>query len=428
MAGALESEATFRQRALVIGLTEAACNQMVAKGYSSMARLAFASNYHPGSPDEKPFVDLVADILGAPPDGPTLSCFRRLYFEAFTLSAADLKARLEKTDDMPPRRLAAPERAHRYQLQCTKLQGLDLTGELEASDSLVDKCVQQHDDNRLAYIDWNACTKKSQEITGIRKESFVRPNASGALVLAPELSGPTADTSSELMLKAALTRRGLAYDQAMLISFSVHSSWIEDLFRARLAEPLEHYKQVGIQQLYNADKAIFVRMAEKCRAGIIPTPAGVWPLDAAMKEAMLEPRLVMLLSPLPAGAGPAKPALVIPGPTGALVPFNTGPMPPTPGSKRQIKLGKKRARSAAAAFVPPAPAPTGTPRPGKGSGKGIRMPAGLEGMVSRTADGKPICWGFNLGTCSAAGDSCGKGMHVCCAPGCGAKHPLAQHI
>ena len=240
--------------------------------------------------------------------------------------------------------------------------------------------------------------------------------------------GPSADTSTELLLKAALTRRGLAYDQAMLITFSVHSAWIEDLFRARLAEPLDHYKQVGIQQLYNADKAMFVRMAEKCRGGIVPTPAGLYPLDAAMKEAMLEPRLVMLLSPLPAGSSSSKPTLVIPGPPGALVPFNVGPMPPTPGSKRQIKLQKKRARSLVTtpAFVPPAP--QGAPRPGKGSGKGIRMPPGLEGMLSRTADGKPICWGYNLGTCSAQGDSCGKGMHVCCAPNCGAKHALPQHV
>ena len=43
------------------------------------------------------------------------------------------------------------------------------------------------------------------------------------------------------------------------------------------------------------------------------------------------------------------------------------------------------------------------------------MPRELMGGVSTLPDGRRICYGFNLGTCTAAepGGACNRGVHVC---------------
>ncbi len=51
------------------------------------------------------------------------------------MAASELKQRTESVQDAPVRKLAAPERAHRYNEQVAKLPGLSLTGELDVADS-----------------------------------------------------------------------------------------------------------------------------------------------------------------------------------------------------------------------------------------------------------------------------------------------------
>ena len=67
-------------------------------------------------------------------------------------------------------------------------------------------------------------------------------------------------------------------------------------------------------------------------------------------------------------------------------------------------------------------------RKAKGKGKGVPMPKALVGGVARTADGQPICFGFNLGECRAAkvGERCPKGFHICTKLGCGGEHPANE--
>ena len=63
---------------------------------------------------------------------------RRLFFERYTLAAADMRSRLDRKDCDEPRRLAQAERASRHASQVTRLNSLDLTGELEPSHALID--------------------------------------------------------------------------------------------------------------------------------------------------------------------------------------------------------------------------------------------------------------------------------------------------
>ena len=79
-----------------------------------------------------------------------LPLVRRLFFESYSMTAADMRQRTERRDDDPPRRLAAAERASRYDAQVARLSpALTLTGELEPSYALVDLVQDMFDNNGL---------------------------------------------------------------------------------------------------------------------------------------------------------------------------------------------------------------------------------------------------------------------------------------
>ena len=83
-----------------------------------------------------------------------------------------------------------------------------------------------------------------------------------------------------------------------------------------------------------------------------------------------------------------------------------------------------------------APYSSGSPSKSKGKGKSknkgseARFPAILleGGCRARTNKGDPICFGFNLGSCSlpVTNGPCEKGYRVCALPRCGKHHPYVQ--
>ena len=79
--------------------------------------------------------------------------------------------------------------------------------------------------------------------------------------------------------------------------------------------------------------------------------------------------------------------------------------------------------------------PYKTPSSSKGKGKSKgknksspKMPNVLVngGCRATTKAGDPICYGFNLGTCTnkVTSGRCDRGYHVCALPKCGKHHPF----
>ena len=111
---ALDSEAVFRGRLKAAGLSSDGVEIVVGAGWRNLGSFAFSSSYSPGAPDDGPFLrDVVQRVFGANATATQTAALRRVHFEAFTFSAADLKQRLEQTDQDPPRKLPAAERSSR---------------------------------------------------------------------------------------------------------------------------------------------------------------------------------------------------------------------------------------------------------------------------------------------------------------------------
>ena len=143
MASNLDSAAVFEARALEIGFSPSEIAAIKSKGWNAFGRFAFAVNYVPGhSVDEKPILGLAAAITGTDPDSvpeDRMPLVRRLFFESYSMTSADMRQRTERRDDDPPRRLANAERSTRYEAQVRRLSpALTLTGELEPSEALID--------------------------------------------------------------------------------------------------------------------------------------------------------------------------------------------------------------------------------------------------------------------------------------------------
>ena len=304
MAVSLDSKVVFKERALLIGMDPVVFTALEVAGIDTLAKLAFCSSYQPGANDDSALIAVLTDATGGPVGVAAKAVFRRLHFEASTMNLAEMKSKIERTDDSAPKRLPAPQRAAVYEKQGKKLHGMDLVGELECSNALIDEVFQQREDETLRYLPPERCTQRESEITGEKKKDAVITIKQDNLKVQEAKHDVPADVSTELRIKSALIRRALAYDQCGLVEFATMNKWMEYLYQQLMRPaPNEKFSPVGMEQALAADKALFIVAARATRAGIAPRPDGTLPLQVALKEARTDPQVTMLLMPLPKAAG-----------------------------------------------------------------------------------------------------------------------------
>ena len=199
---------------------------------------------------------------------------------------------------------------------------------------------------------------------------------------------------------------------AQLIRYEVHEKYLNWLFREMARRPLAGFHQVSVHQILEVDKEVSFRLAEQTRAGLDVNPDGTFVLDALLSNAMVDPRITMLVMQRQKPTGFAAPETRV------------SPYPQNQVGGFQQPRGK------------------GTSSKGKGKGQGKRMkgqgrpidsilPKGLreaQGEMATDYNGKRICFSYNLGGCNLPVNStgeCAKGLHVCARKNCGGNH--AQH-
>jgi hypothetical protein len=425
----IESQAFFDNRMMAIGLTPAEATAVRTCGWTTLADFAFSSSWTPGQADDAQFVArVIVPVLGQD-DHPAAAKLRRLMFEAYTLSVADMRTKVTRTAGDPPMRLSAPERAARMVKLQAKLVGLAIRDALEPSHSLVDAYCQMIEDDTLKYLPWDELTQRSQEVAGSKKDADVitqvwSPDASGVVRQHTQSSSDKADLTSDLKLKLALQRRGIAMEMAGLCTYSAHQVLVDVLLAEFMRPPLDGYTSVSLQQIQRADRQAFVKMAELTQAGLRLKPDGTLPVETAMTEVVTSTAFLFMLMQLPARAGASSsvPALQ--------------EMQSKQARKRKHEDNLAASHAAKAAKLAAAGAKgrgAAAAAAGKGAGKaakGSRMPAALIGCDSTKPDGARICFGYNLGTCTAAvapGSACPQGLHCCCVKGCYASHAKPAH-
>ena len=417
----LDSVAVFAKRLEELKLG-AYFNEFTALGWDSMGSFAFSCAFSPGQADDSSFINEVVVPLLTDPAHVLKPQLRRLFFEAYTLAALDVQRRASPTEDMEkPKKLPAPERLSRLRVLKARLKGLVIAEELEPSDALIDKFNAQKEDGNLRFVPWSELTRRDDEIKSVKKTKSFETDSSGRLKVGEEQVEAPADTATDLKLKTALQRRGIAMEVAQLLSFEVHDKYVNWLFRQLSRKPFTGFHQVSIQQIHELDTEVFLKLAEQTREGLDLNIDGTYCLDVLLLNAMADPQVTMLAMPRQKPVGQASSDLK--------------------RSFSEVQSGGATPRSSSARGQG-----SGKAAKGQGSGKGQGKMQGKAHRGKRSKDnpmvppafkdakgtmctvykGKRICFAYNLQGCNlpvGPTNECIKGAHICAREGCGGNHP-----
>lgn len=424
----VESTAAFGARCKALGITDVDVAALAANQLNSFGAFAFIVPCVGGAVDDVALKAALEAALGNEPNLLAMPRYRRLHFECHALVLSDTKSRVDRTDESLPRKLPMPERTQRHEAQVAKLVGISITDWNEPSHTLLDMVQQQLEDAMVRHIPVELCTCRMQELSGVKKELFSSTDKAGFIKVGERDAALHIECGQDFFnIRQALLRRSLAYDQSNIIQYSTMEAWHSYLFETMQREAPPGHNKVSLHQALSADRQIFARISESCRHGLAPGPRGELPADIAMKALQVDMRITTFILQLPgSGAGSSK------------VLGNNAPSEPKEGKRFSWKEHKAAIKTKAIAAPYQAPAGKGHKggakggKGAKGKGKGNRpsRPPGLEGTWT-THKGKAMCDAFNLGNCSeagavTAGQSCSKGLHVCCKPFCGESHAYHQ--
>ena len=177
---------------------------------------------------------LSGHVFGSSPTIGQKSMLRRLHFEASALVVQTYRdlANADTVEGLSQKRLPPPEKRARMDKQKQRLTGLELSGELEPSHQLIDLCNSQYESGILTWIPPSKCSKRGVEVVAGQKDhpSLLKVEQGVVKVSAGQVNIDCA-VSDSLRVQWALTRRGLAYDQCLLLAMSCvrdgcKNSWI----------------------------------------------------------------------------------------------------------------------------------------------------------------------------------------------------------
>ena len=399
----LESQPVFEARLRSIGLVNNLITRLLDNGITSMGSLAFICPATPGQGDDAALFTVLEPLMGYTADdampAAVKSMMRRLWFEANAIALADVRNRVERTEDTQPRKLPLPERESRRARQQAALTGIVIEGHLEPSHSLIDLCYSMREEEILRYIEPATCLCRQQELLGCKKEAFIRLDGNGKLVTVHKDAHLEADLSSEYRVRLALQRRSLALDQIGLLVYGDSELYHDYLYSLMLKDVPDSHMPISMKQILEAEKQIWLHMASVCRAGVSIRPDGTLPMKTALESALRDPIVLSQLTPLPKS-------------------FRQASTLPPPPRNQNTEDQRSRSRYRNQYDHQGGKGKKGG-KGGKSKGKGTKgappLPEGLQGS-SRTDANQPICFNYNLAGCPGAtpGRRCVKGMHVCC--------------
>ena len=440
MAIMIDSTPVFLARLKQFGI-ESLWPTFQEKGWTTWGDYAFSSAWQPGVVDDSSFIAAVTKpLLGEPPAVPAdgteeakkvaseslgiynskMIKLKRLFVEAYTLYAADMQRKVIRTDDDDrPRKLAKEERADRLDKVKHDLELLELGDEPELipSHKLVDTLTAMTESGELRPIPWEDLTTREQERRGAKKDPSWGLDKQGRLALMVTEDGLAADTSNEARTRFTLQRRGVALQMSRLGSFRVHQKLIKFLMREYTREQPPDFQAVSLNQVYTADKEIFLLLSEWTEGGLDPATSGNYPLDKHILKAIEEPRIKAFLNPYPRISGGGK----------------RKDYDGSGNQSAEIKRLREENRRLSSSHQKTAKAPKGASKGGKTKKGGkqqknssTKAPAELQGLSARLPAGKRFCYAFNLEGCSHS-SNCPKGEHACMKCGSTA-HGARDHV
>ena len=296
MSSLADSSATFESRAKQYGLPVAALESLRKDGIATYSSLLFSVASSPGSVDDARLETLRKKHLGATPTSGEVAAFSRLIFEAGTFVVAELRSSVTGEDDTS-RKLTPQERASRLSAMRAKLGEWPVAGAFEPSNQLIDMCFSMIADGCIKHIPPSKCSSKEQETASEKRDDNLFRLEAATLRRAAKPVALKVDLSSELRVYQALSRRGVALEVANVASFAVHEKYIRGLFEHLHRSPPPNYVAPGLDQLLQADRALWQRVAATVPS--LPATDVVRAVDAAIVQHCDGSAVAFHVMPLP---------------------------------------------------------------------------------------------------------------------------------
>ena len=271
----IDSPAVFEERATALGLGSH-LEAMRTAGWRTPAAFAFSVDVNSANKDRMFTERVIIPLLGSEtsPESPVL---RQLYSESFTLAAAELKRKVERTGDEAPRELPRVERERRRDACEARLTGVRLEGTLDPGHSLIDATADMWETNKVEFIPWDQCPSRREERDeaakqglGAKKRRLWQEDARGYLqVSSASNAEAVADSSCTARLDYIFQRRGIALDINDVMTYLAHDKIRRRLMDALLEpQPDPRFEGPSLEQIKKADQHIWDLLDRACPKGI----------------------------------------------------------------------------------------------------------------------------------------------------------------
>ena len=153
----------------------------------------------------------------------------------------------DTSEGVSSKKLPVPEKRARLNTQQARLGGLAIEGELEPAYQLLDATNQQYESGVLVWLPPSKCPKREIEIiAGFKEKPGAVQVENNMLKVGAATPALDCDISDSLRVQWAWMRRGIAYDQCRMISWSVHQRWIQKLLDSLSQVPPPGYAATSI--------------------------------------------------------------------------------------------------------------------------------------------------------------------------------------
>lgn len=401
-----ESEASFRNRAREIQLTEQHVEALLSQDIRCFNHFAFTVGGQPGQLDETKFQDLVNAVC---PRGASLgvqAALKQLAYESITVAVAAIRQRVESGGEAALRKLPAHERDERLRRIRQKITGFEIAGDYEPAHSVVDTYAHMIEEGALRILPLSKCISRDQELQANKQDKQLVLLEGQQLTIKDKQLDLKADLSNELRVHNAFIRRGLAMEMANLASFSVHERAIRDFMSYLTKDVPPGFKGPTVESVLRADKELWTLVANECRSNLKPTATGGFPVDDAIQRFSTSASVLFNLLPLPSSASSSSSSSTKRKQT------DGDDEPPKPPAKVAKRVGPRNLK-------------------GRQQRRGqSNLPPGLHGYSGWNSEKQRICYNYNLPhgcqlstTKDGQVTKCSRGTHQCIK--CHGPHPLA---
>ncbi|CAE7743608.1 unnamed protein product [Symbiodinium sp. CCMP2592] len=289
----VDSEASFRQRCQDVG-GGAIHTALSDQGITSFASLAYSCGTPQDRPTQAEMDAFAVKILGAAPRLGDVSILKRLMFESATYVIAQSRQAVQGDSAEQPRKLPLAEKQARAEDQRRRLSGVHIERDLVPSHALVDLCCHMHDVG-ITWISPGKCTSRESEIQlSTKDQSKIFRLEDNSLKVGSEQPKDIASYDSPIKLQWCLQRRGLALDQAKVLTWAQHERWVHCLLHALTKECPPGFHKPDMNRIVQADREAWLIMASEVPS-LKPSTAGEYPLGKALDALRTDPRITMYL-------------------------------------------------------------------------------------------------------------------------------------